>query len=71
MAVHNAETAVLAEGAPKPRFQRRDAWPYFGLALVVSIAYVDPGNFATNIEGGAHFGYSLLWVLLQSYALAA
>ncbi len=39
---------------------------FLGPAFIVSIAYVDPGNFATNIEGGSHYGYSLLWVILCS-----
>jgi manganese transport protein len=37
---------------------------------VASVAYIDPGNFATNIEGGSRFGYKLLWVLLWSNAMA-
>ncbi|HYX53321.1 MAG TPA: Nramp family divalent metal transporter [Candidatus Limnocylindrales bacterium] len=45
-------------------------WRYFGPAFVASVAYVDPGNFASNFEGGARFGYSLLWVLLWSNAMA-
>jgi manganese transport protein len=45
-------------------------WRYFGPAFVASVAYVDPGNFASNFEGGAHFGYTLLWVLLWSNAMA-
>ncbi|HXB22194.1 MAG TPA: Nramp family divalent metal transporter [Candidatus Solibacter sp.] len=45
-------------------------WRYFGPAFVASVAYIDPGNFATNIEGGTQFGYSLLWVLLWSNAMA-
>jgi manganese transport protein len=45
------------------------AW-YFGPAFVASVAYIDPGNFATNIEGGARFGYTLLWVLLWSNLMA-
>jgi manganese transport protein len=48
----------------------RDGWRYLGPAFVVSVAYMDPGNFATNIEGGARFGYELLWVLLWSNAMA-
>jgi manganese transport protein len=50
-------------GVPRPRV-RREAWWYLGPAFVASVAYMDPGNFATNIEGGARFGYELLWVLL-------
>jgi manganese transport protein len=48
----------------------RDGWWYLGPAFVASVAYMDPGNFATNIEGGARFGYELLWVLLWSNAMA-
>ncbi|MFN3286024.1 MAG: Nramp family divalent metal transporter [bacterium] len=40
--------------------------PFLGPAFVASVAYMDPGNFATNIQGGAAFGYTLLWVLLSS-----
>jgi manganese transport protein len=45
-------------------------WTYFGPAFVASVAYIDPGNFATNIEGGSRFGYRLLWVRLWSNAMA-
>jgi manganese transport protein len=41
-----------------------------GPAFVASIAYVDPGNFATNIQGGAEFGYLLLWVVLVANLMA-
>ena len=41
-----------------------------GPAFVASIAYVDPGNFATNIEGGARYGYLLLWVVVVANAMA-
>src|SRR5437899_10032481 len=53
-----------------PALKRREMWRYFGPAFVASVAYIDPGNFATNIEGGAQFGYSLLWILLWSNAMA-
>jgi manganese transport protein len=45
-------------------------WSYFGPAFVASVAYIDPGNFSTNILGGSQFGYRLLWVLLLSNAMA-
>jgi manganese transport protein len=45
-------------------------WSYFGPAFVASVAYIDPGNFATNILGGTQFGYRLLWVLLWSNVMA-
>ena len=38
--------------------------PFAGPAIIASVAYMDPGNFATNIEAGAKFGYTLLWVVL-------
>lgn len=53
-----------------PAFRRAEVWSYFGPAFVASIAYIDPGNFATNIQGGTEYGYDLLWVLLWSNAMA-
>lgn len=44
----------------------RSFLPLLGPAFVAAIAYVDPGNFATNIAGGAEFGYTLLWVVLTA-----
>jgi manganese transport protein len=44
--------------------------PFLGPAFIASVAYVDPGNFATNIQGGARFGYQLLWVILASNLMA-
>jgi manganese transport protein len=44
----------------------RGVWPFLGPAFVASVAYVDPGNFATNMAGGARFGYLLLWVILTA-----
>jgi len=52
------------------RLPPREVWWYFGPAFVASVAYMDPGNFATNIEAGSRFGYQLLWVLLWSNAMA-
>jgi manganese transport protein len=53
-----------------PTLKSGEMWRYFGPAFVASVAYVDPGNFASNFEGGAKFGYTLLWVLLWSNAMA-
>jgi NRAMP (natural resistance-associated macrophage protein)-like metal ion transporter len=53
-----------------PTFRHNQIWSYFGPAFVASVAYIDPGNFATNILGGTQFGYRLLWVLLWSNAMA-
>jgi manganese transport protein len=63
-----AATQVLA-GASKRRGLAR-LWPFLGPAFIASIAYVDPGNFATNIEGGAKFGYTLLWVIVAANLMA-
>src|ERR1700724_2277111 len=43
---------------------------FVGPAVVVSIAYMDPGNFATNIQAGAKYGYTLLWVVLLANVIA-
>ncbi|HEY8639529.1 MAG TPA: Nramp family divalent metal transporter [Solirubrobacterales bacterium] len=45
-------------------------WPFLGPAFVAAVAYIDPGNFATNIAGGAKFGYLLLWVVLGANLIA-
>ncbi len=44
--------------------------PFLGPAFIASVAYVDPGNFATNIQGGAQFGYLLVWVIIASNLMA-
>ena len=44
--------------------------PFLGPAFVAAVAYVDPGNFATNVAGGAQFGYMLLWVVLLANLMA-
>jgi manganese transport protein len=44
--------------------------PFLGPAFVAAVAYVDPGNFATNIAAGAKYGYSLLWVVLAANLMA-
>ncbi|HEX8992304.1 MAG TPA: Nramp family divalent metal transporter, partial [Anaerolineales bacterium] len=44
--------------------------PFLGPAFIASVAYMDPGNFATNIQGGAKFGYELLWVIVASNLMA-
>jgi manganese transport protein len=64
------ETSATAPSPSHLGFRRNQIWSYFGPAFVASVAYIDPGNFATNIEGGSRFGYRLLWVLLWSNAMA-
>ena len=44
--------------------------PFLGPAFVASVAYVDPGNFATNVSAGAQFGYTLLWVIVTANLMA-
>jgi manganese transport protein len=43
---------------------------FFGPAYLVSVGYMDPGNWATDLAGGSHFGYALIWVLLMSNLMA-
>ncbi|MFG1395078.1 Nramp family divalent metal transporter [Xanthobacter agilis] len=43
---------------------------FMGPAVIASIAYMDPGNFATNIQAGAHYGYALLWVVVAANLVA-
>src|SRR5881396_3599931 len=44
--------------------------PFLGPAFIAAVAYIDPGNFATNIAGGAKFGFLLLWVVLSANLIA-
>jgi manganese transport protein len=48
----------------------RQLFVFFGPAWLVSVGYMDPGNWATDLAGGSRFGYSLLWVLLMSNLIA-
>src|ERR671938_2021435 len=48
----------------------RRLFAYLGPAYLVSVGYMDPGNWATDLEGGARFGYALIWVLLMSNLMA-
>lgn len=48
----------------------RSAMLFAGPAVIASIAYMDPGNFATNIQAGAQYGYTLLWVVLMANVIA-
>jgi manganese transport protein len=64
----NAAEAALASTSKRGRLRR--LLPFLGPAFIASIAYMDPGNFATNISGGAQFGFMLLWVILASNLIA-
>ncbi len=59
---------VLNQTSKKRGFER--ILPFLGPAFIASVAYVDPGNFATNIQGGASFGYELLWVIFWANLIA-
>src|SRR5438874_10857105 len=48
----------------------RAVLPFLGPAFIAAVAYVDPGNFATNMAGGSRFGYMLLWVVLAANLMA-
>src|SRR5215469_14111948 len=56
-------------GTAQISFWRR-MFAFAGPAYLVSVGYMDPGNWATDLEGGARFGYRLLWVLVMSNAMA-
>ena len=48
----------------------RGVWPFLGPAFIACVAYIDPGNFATNMAAGAKFGYLLLWVIVAANLMA-
>src|SRR5215471_1006168 len=53
-----------------PRVKWRQILAFFGPAYLVSVGYMDPGNWATDLAGGSKFGYKLIWVLLMSNLMA-
>lgn len=59
---------ILAGESDKRGFAR--LLPFLGPAFIACVAYIDPGNFATNIQAGSQFGYTLLWVVLGSNLMA-
>jgi manganese transport protein len=61
---------AISEALDGRRHGLKAALPLAGPAFVASVAYMDPGNFATNIQAGASFGYSLLWVVLAANLIA-
>jgi manganese transport protein len=71
-----SSVAVPEPGAPSALEQLmakgrlRATLAMLGPAFVASVAYVDPGNFATNVQGGARYGYMLLWVVLAANLIA-
>jgi len=63
-------TAAIREALSGQRRGLSSAMLFAGPAVIVSIAYMDPGNFATNIQAGAKYGYTLLWVVLLANLIA-
>jgi len=66
----SAESDYGPKIAVKKRGTLRRLIAFVGPAYLVSVGYMDPGNWATDIEGGARFGYMLIWVLLMSNIMA-
>lgn len=65
-AIRSARQALSAgavAGLDQPRGQLRSLLSFAGPAVIASVAYMDPGNFATNIQAGSTYGYQLLWVV--------
>src|SRR5438045_4993229 len=63
-------TELAAAGQSVLRGDRRSIWPFLGPAFIACVAYIDPGNFATNIAGGSKFGFTLVWVIVASNLMA-
>lgn len=68
--VHPELQRAAREAILGRRHGLRALLPFLGPAIIASVAYIDPGNFATNIQGGAQFGYALLWVILLANLMA-
>ena len=66
--IRAAASEILAGESGKSGYQRLA--PFLGPAFIAAVAYVDPGNFATNIQAGAEFGYLLVWVIVASNLMA-
>src|SRR6201981_1758645 len=58
---------TVDEALHRTRFR---ALPFLGPAFIACVAYIDPGNYATNIAGGSQFGYLLVWVIVASNLMA-
>ena len=65
-----ATLRAAQEALDGERHGLRALWPFLGPAFIASVAYVDPGNFATDVAGGAKYGYLLLWAVLAANLMA-
>src|SRR6266568_2243327 len=63
-----AATELLAQRVL--RGDRKTILPFLGPAFIACVAYIDPGNFATNVAGGSKFGFTLVWVIVASNLMA-
>src|SRR5438552_11402900 len=73
MMATRAEEAPRLPGAGERVLQGNSRWgilPFLGPAFIACVAYMDPGNFATNIAGGSKFGFTLVWVIVASNLMA-
>jgi manganese transport protein len=73
MMATRAETLVRPIGAGERILQGKRKFrllPFLGPSFIACVAYMDPGNFATNIAGGSKFGYTLVWVIVASNLMA-
>src|SRR5436190_3168739 len=73
MMATRAEEGPRLPGAGERVLQGNSRWgvlPFLGPAFIACVAYMDPGNFATNIAGGSKFGFTLLWVIVASNLMA-
>lgn len=66
----NSLSEVHASVDPQKRKGWRRVFAFLGPAYLVSVGYMDPGNWATDLQGGSQFGYKLIWVLLMSNLMA-
>lgn len=67
---HPQKAEVTEEQRSSPKITLRDFLAYLGPTLIISLAYVDPGNFGTDIAGGASFDYNLLWAVWMAGLMA-
>jgi manganese transport protein len=68
--VTTTQVEALAPPRAHGRRRRLAVLPFLGPAFIACVAYIDPGNFATNIAGGSQFGYTLVWVIVASNLMA-
>jgi len=68
--VNSHERSTIKIAVPeKEGFSLRKFWAFAGPGVLISMAYIDPGNFATDIQAGAQFNYSMIWVIIFSTVL--